>query len=68
MRLIQIKTNNYGKVKIGLLKREDDPIPCDACLSLQNKEYSIDQALEELPIPLKECKNKYCCSYYQHVV
>jgi hypothetical protein len=65
--LIQLKGDNYEQVKICLSKRKSDPVPCEICLALEHKVYRIDCALDELPLPPKECKSKYCNTYYGQV-
>lgn len=67
MRLLQLQRDNCRQVKICISRRKDDPVPCDICLTLENKIYSIDHALDELPLPPKECKNKYCYTYYGQI-
>jgi len=66
-RLIQLKSDNCNRVKICLSKRKNDPVPCEICRVLENKEYSVDRALAELPLPPQECKNKYCSTYYGQI-
>lgn len=66
-RLVQLKSDSCNQVKICLSKRKSDPLPCDICLALENRVYSIDRALDELPLPPKECKNKYCYTYYGQI-
>ena len=37
---------------------------CSKCYELEGKKFTIDEALEKMPIPVKDCENGFCnCSY-----
>jgi phage FluMu protein Com len=39
---------------------------CNKCYELEGKKFTIDEALEKMPIPVKDCENGFCrCSYLE---
>jgi hypothetical protein len=50
-----LKQKNDGIDKVRILAGDDS---CDACKDQENKVYSVDEALEKMPIPCKNCSNR----------
>lgn len=66
----------YAKVNVELMKMKEIGIEkvqwvcvdrCDACKKNEGKIFKIDDALKTMPIPHKECTNKFniCDSFCQ---
>jgi hypothetical protein len=59
--LFRYQESSVDKVEILATKGES----CSACLALNGKTYSIQQALKENPLPVKSCTSGYgycrCC-------
>jgi phage FluMu protein Com len=50
-----------GKVEIMTSGKEHS---CKKCYELKGKKLTIDEALEKMPIPVKDCENGFCnCDY-----
>lgn len=41
---------------------------CDKCSEQEGKKYTIDEALEKMPIPVKNCVNGFCFCFYVEVL
>jgi len=67
MRLLVYKQGNCRQVDVEVFSGKGDPDPCPVCLALNKKRLSFEHALRELPLPPRECKNKYCDCYYAQV-
>lgn len=73
LRLIQTNHRNLGVQRVVIAQASDC---CLQCSSLEGREYSIDEALEVMPIPVKTClywaeKNPHggwCVCYYAPVI
>jgi len=71
MELMRLKEEGIKKVRI-LTASEDS---CEACRRLENKIFTIEEALEKMPIPCKECtyklydeKRSFCrCCYVAEI-
>ena len=55
MELMKFKQEAFIK-KVGVLTAGEDS--CEACRRLENKVFTIEEALEKMPIPCKECTHK----------
>jgi len=55
MELMQFKKEEFTK-KVRILTAGEDS--CEACQRLENMVFTIEEALEKLPIPCKECTRK----------
>ena len=58
MRLMRLK--HYGnKVRISCSKSS-----CESCRQLVDKIFTVEEAIDSMPIPFKGCTNTYCaCTY-----
>lgn len=55
MELMKFKQDGFIK-KVRILTAGEDS--CEACRQLENKVFTIEEALEKMPIPCKECTHK----------
>lgn len=55
MELMKFKQDGFVK-KVRILTAGKDS--CEACRQLENKVFTIEEALEKMPIPCKECTHK----------
>jgi hypothetical protein len=54
----------YQKTGVAKVKILAAPDSCDKCKSLNSTVWSIEEALDKSPIPVKECGNGFCrCCY-----
>lgn len=67
MVLLNHKLGNYKYVEIESHSAKGDPVLCPECLAITGKRLPIGQALSELPLPPRDCKNRYCFTYYAQV-
>jgi len=52
------------KNKVGIMT-SGKAYACSKCYELEEKTFTIDEALEKMPIPVKDCGNGFCkCSYF----
>jgi DNA-directed RNA polymerase subunit RPC12/RpoP len=51
-RLMELKQSGFEKARIASVGG------CDACINLAGKVLTINEALEKMPIPVKECSNR----------
>lgn len=61
----QIEKDTGFKHKVNIMAAVSGKNPsCEKCLKQNGKSYTIDEALEEMPIPVKDCENSFCRCLY----
>jgi hypothetical protein len=54
----------YGQSKVGRVEIMTLQDSCDKCKTWGSKQISIEEALNSLPIPVKDCGNGFCRCHY----
>jgi hypothetical protein len=57
------------KMKVAIIAAPGGNNPsCDKCLEQNGKKFTIDEALEKMPIPVEACGNGFCRCVYGSVI
>lgn len=66
----QIEKDTGFKYKVNIMAAVGSKnSACDKCAKQNGKSFTIDEALQEMPIPVKDCENDFCrCTYTTSII